>query len=172
MGKEDRIATAIGASGHDTILCAVEPELSQRSFYRVSSLLMRITDHVRLAIEEQALGARPSECCGLLSGKDSLITNIHPLPNAADKPQTRYFAAPEDLFAAMRRIRKADQMLLGIYHSHPRAPAYPSVSDVEMAFYPEAIYFIISLEPRIDLRAFKIEGSRIEDVELTVVNAR
>jgi len=56
--------------------------------------------------------------------------------------------------------------LLGVYHSHPRTPAYPSVSDVEMAFYPEAYYFIISLEPSIELRAFKIEDARIEDVEI------
>ena len=135
----------------------------------MSSRFIRITYQVRSAIEEHAVRARPSECCGLLSGKDSLITDLHPLPNAADRPETRYFAAPEDLFAAMRRIRDANQVLLGIYHSHPRAPAYPSASDVEMAFYPEAVYFIISLEPRIDLRAFKIEGSRIEDVKLTVV---
>jgi proteasome lid subunit RPN8/RPN11 len=132
----------------------------------VSSRFIRITDHVRSAIEEHAVRARPSECCGLLSGKGSLITDLHPLPNGADRPETRYFAAPEDLFSAMRRIREADQALLGIYHSHPRSPAYPSASDVEMAFYPEAVYFIISLEPRIDLRAFKIDGSRVEEVSV------
>jgi [CysO sulfur-carrier protein]-S-L-cysteine hydrolase len=137
----------------------------------VSGRFIRITDQVRLAIEDHAVRARPSECCGLLSGTDSLITNLYPLPNGADKPETRYFARPEDLFAAMRRIREANQALLGIYHSHPRAPAYPSASDVEMAFYPEAVYFIISLEPQIDLRAFKIESSRIENVEVSVVGA-
>jgi len=63
--------------------------------------------------------------------------------NDADKPETRYFATPEELFAAMRRIRESGQALLGVYHSHPRTAAYPSASDVEMAFYPEAFYFII-----------------------------
>jgi proteasome lid subunit RPN8/RPN11 len=70
------------------------------------------------------------------------------------------------LFAAMRRIRESGQSLLGVYHSHPRTPAYPSASDVEMAFYPEAFYFIISLEPSIELRAFKIEDARIEDIDI------
>lgn len=120
-------------------------------------------------MEAHALGSRPEECCGLLSGRGRLITHHHPLRNDADRPETRYFAAPEGLFAAMRRIREAGQELLGIYHSHPRAPAYPSVSDVEMAFYPEALYFIISLEPRVDLRAFRIEGSMVEDVAISVV---
>jgi [CysO sulfur-carrier protein]-S-L-cysteine hydrolase len=127
---------------------------------------VRVSEAVWLAIEDHALRSRPSECCGLLSGANGLITDIHPLHNLADKPETRYFATPEELFAAMKRIREADQALLGIYHSHPRTQAYPSASDVEMAFYPEALYFIISLEPRVELRAFRIEDSIIEDVEI------
>lgn len=132
----------------------------------MSDRFIGITDAVRAAIEEHALRTRPSECCGLLSGANGLITNVHPMRNDAEKPETRYFATPEELFAAMRRIREAGQMLLGVYHSHPRTQAYPSASDVEMAFYPEAFYFIISLEPQVELRAFKIEDSRIEDVEV------
>jgi proteasome lid subunit RPN8/RPN11 len=127
---------------------------------------IRITEGVRLAIEDHAIRSRPAECCGLLSGGNGLITEIHHLRNDAEKPETRYFATPEELFAAMRRIREAGQSLLGVYHSHPRTAAYPSASDVEMAFYPDALYFIISLEPRVELRAFKIEESRIEDVEI------
>ena len=136
---------------------------------RVATRTISITDAVRVEIEGHALQAQPSECCGLLSGEDGLITDLHRLRNTAEKPETRYFASPEDLFTAMRRIREAGQKLLGVYHSHPRTPAYPSLSDVEMAFYPEAIYFIVSLETGIDLRAFRIEGSRIDNVELSVV---
>lgn len=128
--------------------------------------LVQITDAIAAAIEEHARREHPAECCGLLSGSNGLITDIHPVRNEADKPETRYFATPEELFAAMRRIREAGQALLGVYHSHPRTPAYPSASDVEMAFYPEAFYFIVSLEPRVELRAFKIEDSNIEDVEI------
>lgn len=135
---------------------------------RVSELSVQITDHVRRAIETQALEAQPSECCGLLSGENGVITTLHALPNEADRPEVRFFATPEGLFAAMRKIREANQSLLGIYHSHPRTAAYPSASDVEMAFYPEAVYFIVSLEREIELRAFKIEGSKIEGVEIVV----
>jgi [CysO sulfur-carrier protein]-S-L-cysteine hydrolase len=130
---------------------------------------IRITDLVRREIELHALEARPAECCGLLSGIDSLITTLHRLRNTADRPETRYFASPEDLFAAMRRIREAGEVLLGIYHSHPRTRAYPSAADAEMAFYPEAFYFIMSLEPQSDLRAFRIEGSVIEDIDIAIV---
>jgi proteasome lid subunit RPN8/RPN11 len=120
-------------------------------------------------MREHALSSRPAECCGLLSGKGGLITGLHPLRNEADKPETRYFASPEDLFQAMQRIREAGETMLGIYHSHPRTLAYPSAADIEMAFYPEALYFIISLEPVADLRAFRIGGARVESVSFCVV---
>lgn len=128
--------------------------------------IAQISNTIAAAIEEHARRTYPEECCGLLSGSNGLITDIHPLRNDADKPQTRYSATPEDLFAAMRRIREEGQTLLGVYHSHPRSAAYPSSSDVEMAFYTEAFYFIISLEPTAQLRAFKIEDSKIEGVEI------
>ena len=132
----------------------------------MSGKLIQITDGIAAAIEEHARRDHPAECCGLLSGSNGLITDVHPLRNDADKPESRYFATPEELLAAMRRIRESGQALVGVYHSHPRTPPYPSASDVEMAFYPEAFYFIISLEPSVELRAFKIEGSRIENVEI------
>jgi proteasome lid subunit RPN8/RPN11 len=128
-----------------------------------------ITGAVKEQLEAHAIEAQPAECCGLLSGEDGVITDLHRLRNTAEKPETRYFASPEDLFTAMRRIREAGQRLLGVYHSHPRTQAYPSASDVEMAFYPEAIYFIVSLEPEVILRAFRIGASIIEDVEVAIV---
>jgi proteasome lid subunit RPN8/RPN11 len=131
---------------------------------------VRITEAVRIGIEEHALEARPAECCGLLSGEDGLITTIHRLRNTADRPEVRYFASPEDLFTAMRRIRETGELLLGTYHSHPRTVAFPSATDVEMAFYPETVYFIISLEPSVQLRAFRIEEGRIEDVLVSLVS--
>jgi proteasome lid subunit RPN8/RPN11 len=68
----------------------------------------------------------------------------------------------------MRRMREAGHQMFGIYHSHPRSKAYPSPTDVKMAFYPEAIYFIISLEPGIELRAYRIINLQIEEVGFAV----
>ncbi len=36
--------------------------------------------------------------------------------------------------------------MVGVYHSHPVSPAYPSASDAWSAHYPDAIYVICSLE--------------------------
>jgi proteasome lid subunit RPN8/RPN11 len=135
----------------------------------LNTLTIRLTESAFTAIERHALEANPEECCGLLSGTERLILNTHPLRNDADSPLTNYFASPEDLFKAMRRMREAGHEMVGIYHSHPRSRAYPSPTDVKMAFYPEAVYFIISLEPRIELRAFRIINSQVEEVEFAVV---
>jgi [CysO sulfur-carrier protein]-S-L-cysteine hydrolase len=135
----------------------------------LSDRVINITEEVRAAIEQQALESSPNECCGLLAGSVNLILAAHPLRNQADHPESNYFASPEELFQAMRRMRGAGQEMLGIYHSHPRTAAYPSPTDVEMAFYPDAIYFIISLEPRLQLRAFKINNANIEEVNYCVV---
>ncbi len=135
----------------------------------MSHHLINITEEVKAAIEKHALESRPYECCGLLAGIGNLLLAAHPLRNQAETPESKYFASPEDMFQAMRRMRDAGHAMLGIYHSHPRTAAYPSPTDVEMAFYPEAIYFIISLEPRIQLRAFKINNSIIEEVIFRVL---
>jgi proteasome lid subunit RPN8/RPN11 len=130
-----------------------------------------ITSRVKKEIEDHAVGARPNECCGLLSGDGRLIIEAHPLKNDSSRPQTSYFAAPEDLFSAMRAIRESRQVLMGVYHSHPRSLPYPSASDVEMAFYPDAFYFIISLEPCTDIKAFRIDDARIEPVAVDILDA-
>ena len=91
--------------------------------------------------------ADPDECCGLLGGTaEGKATSVYPLRNIAQRKVVSYEAAPEDLFAAQRQMRENGETLLGIYHSHPRAAEpEPSATDVRLAFYPQAIYFIIGL---------------------------
>ena len=101
----------------------------------------------------------PNECCGLIGGTDSgSAQTIYPLGNVAADPLTTYEAAPEDLFAAQRAMRDRGEQLLAIYHSHPRSgDPQPSETDVRLAYYPAAVYFIVGLgnqEPC--LRAFRI----------------
>jgi len=107
-------------------------------------------------IETHAHTESPRECCGLLAGRDGQIVARYPLRNESRDPEREYFAAPEDLFIAMRHIRERREELLAIYHSHPRGPAYPSATDLEGAFYPEAVYVIVALTPRPEIRAFRL----------------
>ena len=114
--------------------------------------------------------AAPAECCGLVGGTlDGYAKSVYALRNTARENTVSYEAAPEDLFAAQRQMRESEETLLGIYHSHPRsAEPEPSATDVRLAFYPQAIYFIIGLagsEPV--MRAFRISerDERWEQVE-------
>jgi proteasome lid subunit RPN8/RPN11 len=130
--------------------------------------IVRVTDRVKEAMEAHALEARPAECCGLLAGNGQVISSVYRLRNEADTPETRYFAAPEDLMTAMRAMRQLGETMMGIYHSHPRSPAYPSKSDVELAFYSDSVYFIVSLAAEVETRAFRIESGEIRGVEIVV----
>jgi proteasome lid subunit RPN8/RPN11 len=109
-------------------------------------------------IFEHARETAPSECCGLIGGTGARAIAVYRLRNIAKDPFTTYEAAPEDLFAAQRMMRERGQQLLAIYHSHPRASEpKPSATDVRLAYYPSAVYFIVGLgnkEPC--LRAFRI----------------
>lgn len=90
--------------------------------------------------------AAPYECCGLLGGSNARARTLYPLRNVARQPLIAYEAAAEDLFAAQKQMRARAEQLLAIYHSHPRArDPIPSETDVRMAFYPSAVYFIIGL---------------------------
>ena len=100
----------------------------------------------------------PSECCGLVGGGGQTARSIYRLRNVARDTLVGYEAAPEELFAAQRLMRERGEELLGIYHSHPRTPEpIPSETDVRLAYYPSAIYFIIGLGTETEtLRAFRI----------------
>ena len=117
--------------------------------------------------------ADPTECCGLIGGmEDREATNIYPLRNVAADNIVSYEAAPEDLFAAQRQMRERGEELIAIYHSHPRsAEPLPSETDVRLAYYPQAVYFIVGLAgPQPVIRAFRIserEG-HWEEVEYVI----
>lgn len=101
----------------------------------------------------------PAECCGLIGGDSSNhARSLYRLRNVTANPELGYEAAPEDLFAAQRRMRERGEELLAIYHSHPRAAdPSPSETDVRLAYYPSAKYLIVGLggaEPAV--KAFSI----------------
>jgi len=89
----------------------------------------------------------PEECCGLIGGNSKTrAASLYRLRNVTQNPELGYEAAPEDLFSAQRQMRERGEGLLAIYHSHPRSPdPSPSETDVRLAYYPSAKYFIIGL---------------------------
>jgi len=111
------------------------------------------------------------ECCGLLAGREGTITRIFVAKNAASDPDRNYEIAPPELFRLMREIRAAKLELLGIYHSHPNGKNEPSARDIELAYYPDTAYFILS--PLADapnpVRAFSIRDGRATELRIQIV---
>ena len=112
------------------------------------------------------------ECCGLLAGGDGVITTVFPARNAHPSPATCYEIAPKELFQIFQEIRAQDLDHLGIYHSHPIGENSPSPTDIELAYYPDAAYFIVSPYPETknSVRAFYIRDGHAEESKVKIVD--
>ncbi len=114
----------------------------------------------------------PHECCGLLAGKDGLVTHQYRIRNIvatertgiADlfdpakvanlerlSPEERadiaFWMDARDMFAAQKDMRVQGTVMLASYHSHPVSPARPSPTDIKaLAWYPDIAHLILSLE--------------------------
>jgi len=137
----------------------------------------------------------PRECCGVLwldrpgggqapASGPALVAAAGPLPlryhrtrNRASSPN-RYEMDPDDLLAILDGLTAEDASLWGLFHSHVRHEALPSEVDRTNAYYPDAIYLILSLKPGADLgrgltvegaalRGFRIWDGEVEEVALT-----
>lgn len=111
------------------------------------------------------------ESCGLLAGRDGVITHAFPAANASPNPATSFEIAPREILDRIREMRAAGIELLGIYHSHPNSQNEPSPSDIAQAYYPDAAYFILSPLPDTPhpVRAFSIRDGRVTELAIEAV---
>ena len=108
------------------------------------------------------------ECCGLLAGRDGVITAVLPAENALAS-STAFEIAPADLFRLFREMRAAGLEHLGIYHSHLAGPSVPSPTDIAEAAYPDSIYVVISLQTTPpSVRAFTIVDALVSEVPILI----
>jgi proteasome lid subunit RPN8/RPN11 len=115
-----------------------------------------------------AVAGKPNEACGLLGGRDGVVTSFHPVRNADESPY-RYTVHPDDLVRVWAELEDADDEIVSIYHSHTKSAPYPSRTDVELAAWPDAAYLIVSLrsDPA-ELAAFRLADGRIEEISLEI----
>jgi proteasome lid subunit RPN8/RPN11 len=106
----------------------------------------------------------PYEVCGLLATQGGELRRHYRIPNAA-RSMTAYAMEGKPLLTAMREIDDEDWDLAAIYHSHTHTEAFPSPTDRELAFYPDAVYLIVSLQDPDQpvVRGFDIVDGRITE---------
>ena len=133
---------------------------------------------IRDQIIKQARLEYPNEMCGLIVGDANAADGgralrFEPVRNKAASPY-RYEIHPDDLLRLTIETDDADEVFWGIVHSHTHTPAVPSPTDVGLAFYPEALYVLVSLsESEVDpvtggpgVRAWRIIDGAVHEVAL------
>ncbi len=116
------------------------------------------------AIQRQAEGEYPAECCGVIFVKDGprAERRLYPCRNIQDERHTEdplsyprrsraaYFMHPQDTFHVHRAQDSGEQVHV-IYHSHIDAGAYFSETDKRNALpggvpaFPETTYVVVSV---------------------------
>jgi hypothetical protein len=106
-----------------------------------SALAHQIIEHARAEF--------PNECCGLIAGSGDLATRVLPTTNAEGTP-FMYVMDPREQMELMDAIEDAGD-------------------DVELAFFAEPLYVIVSLQDADQpvIRAFRLARSAPEGEQIT-----
>jgi [CysO sulfur-carrier protein]-S-L-cysteine hydrolase len=134
---------------------------------------------IREAIIAQARAEDPNESCGLIIGDapaadGGRALRFEPTRNRAASPY-RYEIDPADLLRLTIATDDADEAFWAIVHSHTHTPARPSPTDIGLAFYPDALYMLVTLDPgeadpvtgAAGVRAWRILDGVVHEVAIT-----
>jgi proteasome lid subunit RPN8/RPN11 len=110
----------------------------------------------------------PNECCGMIAARDGEAVAVHRARNTAASP-FRYEMDGMEQYRIQTEIEDAGLELGAIYHSHTRSAPEPSQTDINLAFYPEALYVIVGLKsPEPDVRAWRIVDGQVSEAALEI----
>lgn len=141
-------------------------------------LTARLPAVLRSAIVGHARAESPNEACGLIVGDapasdGGRALRFVPTRNAAASP-VLYEIDSRDLLRLTLETDERDETFWGIVHSHVRSPARPSPTDIGLAFYPDALYVLVSLADEeadpvtggASVRAWRIVDGAVHEVAL------
>jgi proteasome lid subunit RPN8/RPN11 len=110
----------------------------------------------------------PNECCGYFRCEDGAIVGVTRAANARRSPYG-YELDAQSMYA-LWKLAEEDGVQVGTYHSHPRSPAEPSQTDLNLAVnWPDYLYVIVSLAGQPSVRAWWLRDGRVEEEPLDVV---
>jgi [CysO sulfur-carrier protein]-S-L-cysteine hydrolase len=128
--------------------------------------VVRISRAHRDELIAHAREEAPNECCGYMRLTDGAVDEVFRAVNERKSPYG-YELDHRSLFAANEL--DDDGYGVAIYHSHPRSPAEPSQTDINLAQYPRWTYWIVSLDGEPHVRAWRIAEGRVEEEQVDVV---
>lgn len=148
----------------------------------------------------------PSECCGFLAGTNNTVTRLYRIKNVVsldgaaqaasfddakvehlarlspeERAEIAFIMDAQEMFQAVKDMRKQGLTLQVVYHSHPHDPARPSVTDIKIANEWEEnwsrlnltlpIYLLVSLMDKAhpDVRAYWITNGSVSPAGIVVI---
>jgi [CysO sulfur-carrier protein]-S-L-cysteine hydrolase len=109
----------------------------------------------------------PNECCGYVTIADGVIDGINRGVNERHSPYG-YVLDSKSRFDVWKL--EEDGAQVGAYHSHPRSPAEPSQTDINLEGEPGWLHLIVSLTHEPAVRAWWIRDGKVEEEELDVID--
>lgn len=110
----------------------------------------------------------PEEACGLLAGINNRVSSVFSVKNVLKSPHHYRMDAQEQLTCFLT-IEQYHWDLLGIYHSHPQGPPYPSQTDLAEAYYPDTAYLIWALdEQEWGCQAFMLKNLEVTPLKILI----
>lgn len=109
----------------------------------------------------------PLEGCGIIAAKCGVAVHLFPGTNT-ESSETRYNMDLAEIVEAFGQIDQNGWQLGALFHSHPHSIPAPSETDLQNAFYPDALMVIVSfaVEPP-DARAYRVDdGIREVPIEI------
>ncbi len=122
---------------------------------------------------QDAIKHFPNECCGFFFGHEDngrFVEQALPVSNSKEGDQKRRFSiSPLDYMAAEKHALAQGVKLLGIYHSHPLHPAWPSIHDRVQAM-PWFSYIILSVNAKevTRINSFQLNNDRLFEPETII----
>jgi proteasome lid subunit RPN8/RPN11 len=135
------------------------------------SLVAELVEHARREY--------PNEACGLIIGdrpaaEGGRAIRFVATRNSAGSPY-RYEIDSKDLLRLTLDADELDQVFWAIAHSHVKSEARPSPTDIGLAFYPDALYILVSLAedggttpPSAPVRAWRIVDGQVYEVGIEI----
>jgi proteasome lid subunit RPN8/RPN11 len=133
---------------------------------------MRIARSMLDRIVAQARDEAPNECCGIVGTRDGEAVALYRLRNAAASP-LRYEIDPLEQLRTFEALDESGLEAGILYHSHTRSAPVPSQTDINLAFYPDAIYMIVGVKDpeRDEVSAWRIRDGEYTEAPLEIAEA-
>ena len=136
----------------------------------IPTILERIHSHGEAAYPEEGAGL----LLGELNQTQRRVIEIVTLANTREESarHNRYLLSSEDYLKGEEQASRLGLEVLGVFHSHPHGPAYPSSIDRAQIVEPDWVSVIVAAveAPEPIIRAFRVRSGDV--TELDVITTR